>query len=198
MHVNQANQFFLFAEQFVQFADTEKEVIQHALHYINVPKSHRLVQLGQASNHIYFVLSGCLRLYYLTDEGKDITGFVFTENMLAGSLESFLSQAPSNQVLETIEASELLALNHSALEQLYQKVPAFNIFIRKVLEMRMAHAQKLVASLIIHKPEERYTAYKDLHPQLEQRIPQHMLSTFMGITPVSLSRIRHRQLKKKD
>jgi CRP-like cAMP-binding protein len=115
--------------------------------------------------------------------------------MMAGSSESFFSQVPGTQIIETLEECELLVLTHSSLEQLYADVPKMNIFVRKILEQRMAFAQKVVASLIINKPQDRYSSYQQLHPDLENRIPQHILASYMGITPVSLSRIRKRLSK---
>lgn len=185
--------FFAFTEQLVQFTPAEKDIVATALQVKTVPKQHNLVELGQVSEYAYFINQGCIRLYYLMEDGKEITGFVFTEQMFAGSLDSFLSQSPSTQALTTLEDSELLLLHHKNLQALYKTVPVFNTLMRKILEMRLIHAQKLVASLITHSPQDRYTAYKELHPDIEQRIPQHMLSSFMGITPVSLSRIRHRK-----
>ncbi len=188
--------FFNFADALVKFKPSDRKKIQDRLIPREVPKNYQLVKLDQIAKEVYFINKGCLRFYYITEEGKDITGFVFTENMFAGSHESFFSQLPSNQVLETLEESRLLALSYDDLNSLYEDVPDINILVRKVLEMRMSHAQKVIASLISLKPEERYTAYADLHPGLEQRIPQHILSTYMGITPVSLSRIRGRKSKK--
>lgn len=188
-------QFFGFCEQFVAFTDAEKLSIMNELVHTQVAKGSCLVDLGQVSDGMYFVKQGCIRLYYLTQVGADITGFIFTENMFVGAIESFLSQQPSTQILETLENCELIVIHYDALQKLYHDVPKFNILIRKVLEMRMIHAQKIVAALITHKPEQRYTEYKNLHPTLEKRIPQHIFSSFMGITPVSLSRIRHRKPK---
>jgi len=190
--------FFNFTDQFVQFSNKDKEIIERKLVIRDVPKKHTLVNLDQVATEVYFVVKGCLRFYYITEDGRDITGFVFVEHMFAGSHESFFSQLPSSQVLETIEHCELLVLSYSSLHELYEEVPLFNVLVRKVLEMRMSHAQKVIASLIINKPEDRYTSYTDLHPGIEQRIPQHILSSFMGITPVSLSRIRARQAKKSE
>lgn len=185
--------FFKFTDTLVTFTPAEKIIITAALALKTVAKNYHLVDVGQVAQHLYFINQGCIRLYYLTEDGKDITGFVFTENMFAGSLESYLSQAPSTQLLTTVESCELLALPYDKFEQLCKDVPPFNTLIRKVLAMRLIHAQKLVSALVTHTPEDRYTAYKHLHPLIEQRIPQHVLSSFIGITPVSLSRIRHRK-----
>lgn len=185
--------FWQFTNQFVHFSTKEKEQISERLILRDVPKQHILVDFGEIAREAFFINKGLLRFYYIADDGREITGFVFQEGMMAGSHESFFSQQPSLQVLETIEAAELLVLPHHALEELYHQVPKMNVFVRKILEQRMAHAQKVLASLIIQKPADRYKEYQRLHPGLEGRIPQHMLATFMGITPVSLSRIRARK-----
>jgi len=185
--------FWAFAAQFVSFTKKEKEHIQSQLVLRDVPKNHTLIDFGDIAREAYFINKGILRFYYISDEGNEITGFVFQENMMAGSHESFFSQVPSLQVVETLEAAELLVLSHASLQQLYLDVPKMNILVRKILEQRMAHAQKVLASLIIHKPADRYKAYQELHPGLENRIPQHVLASYMGITPVSLSRIRARK-----
>jgi len=188
--------FWKFTDQFVSFSDDEKEHIKKQVTFRNVPKNTILVDLEQTAKEVFFINKGCLRFYYLTDEGNEITGFIFTENMFAGSHESFFSQVPSTQVLETLEDSALIVFSYEKLHQLYNEVPKMNTLVRKLLEQRMTHAQKVIASLIINKPQDRYTTYQKLHPSLENRIPQHILASFMGITPVSLSRIRSRKLKK--
>ena len=185
--------FWQFTNQFVHFSTKEKEQIGAHLILRDVPKQHILVDFGDIAREVYFINKGLLRFYYITEDGREITGFVFQEGMMAGSHESFFAKQPSLQVLETIEASELLVLPYDALQQLYNEVPKINVFVRKLLEQRMSHAQKVLASLIMHKPADRYKEYQRLHPGLEGRIPQHMLATFMGITPVSLSRIRGRR-----
>ncbi|MEM6966852.1 MAG: Crp/Fnr family transcriptional regulator, partial [Bacteroidota bacterium] len=131
------------------------------------------------------------RLYYDKD-GEEITGFFFTENMMFAGFESFLSQQPSLQGIKTLEPCELIVIPYSAYQNLYDAIPRFNIFTRKLLEERFIFAQKVVASLILDKPEERYLNLFRRQPELLNRVPQHMLATYLGITPVSLSRIRKR------
>lgn len=184
--------FWDFAGQFVTFSRKEKALIGEKLIVRDVPKKQILVDIGDVSKEAYFIVKGCMRFYYLTEEGGEVTGFIFMENMFAGAHESFYAQVPSNQVLETLESCELIVLSYDVLQELYQKVPKMNELVRKLLEQRMAYAQKVVASLIINKPEERYTSLLTLHPEMVNRIPQQVLATYLGITPVSLSRIRKR------
>jgi CRP-like cAMP-binding protein len=189
-------EFWKFTDRYVLFSQQEKAIIQEYLTPKFLPKNHLLVDLGDISKEIYFIIKGCLRYYYITDNGREVTGFIFQEQMMSGSHNSFFSQVPSSQILETIEYSEVLVLGYTGLIELYQKVPKMNELVRKILEHRFSFAQSVIASLIINKPEERYRQLLKQQPGLINRVPLHILATYIGITPVSLSRIRARKLKK--
>ncbi|BDS12120.1 Crp/Fnr family transcriptional regulator [Aureispira anguillae] len=189
-------QLWTFMDQYVLFSKQEKAIIQPYFIQKKFNKQNRLVDLGSISKEVFFIVEGCLRYYYITEDGREITGFIFQENMFAGSHNSFFNQVPSSQVLETIEASTVLSLNYTALMELYQKVPKMNELVRKILEHRFAFAQSVIASLITNKPEERYRQLIQQQPNLVHRVPLHILATYLGITPVSLSRIRARKAKK--
>ena len=188
-------EFWKFTDRYVLFSQQEKAIIQEYLTLRTLPKNHLLVDLGDISKELYFIIKGCIRYYYITDDGREVTGFIFQEQMMSGSHNSFFNQLPSSQVLETIEESEVLVLGYTGLIELYRKVPKMNILVRKVLEHRFSFAQSVIASLIINKPEERYRQLLKQQPDLVNRIPLHILATYIGITPVSLSRIRARKLK---
>ncbi|MNX90852.1 hypothetical protein D3C86_1229170 [compost metagenome] len=115
--------------------------------------------------------------------------------MFAATLESFLSQQPGIQTLETFEPCTLLVLSRENLEKLYADFPKSHIIMRKVMEQRFIHAQQVVSSHILLNPSERYLQFAEKFPDLMQRVPQHILASFLGITPVSLSRIRKRIVK---
>lgn len=184
--------FWDFTAGYVEFSPSEKAIISDKLIVRDVPHHFRLIDLGEIASEVYFVRKGCLRFYYITPEGKEVTGFFFTEGMFGGSHESFFSQIPSIQVLETLEDSELIVLTYEVLEELYESVAKMNVFVRKLLTHRFSYAQKIVASFILNQPEERYLALLKRQANLLNRIPHHMLASYLGITPVSLSRIRKR------
>lgn len=157
-----------------------------------VPARTLLIRDGEVSDELFFVSSGLLRLYYQTIDNESITAFLFSENMFAGSLESFLLEIPSNQSLETLEPSVLLVVHKSGLDQLYKQVPVSHIIMRKVMEQRFIASQRLLASYILLSPQKRYEQFCSDFPHLHQRVPQNIIASFLGITPVSLSRIRKR------
>lgn len=185
------DQFFQFTDRYLHFSQREKTAIEEILIFREVPKKHTLLKIGSIAREIYFLKKGCARMYYDKD-GEEITGFFFTENMTLGGLESVLSQEASQQGIKTLEPCELIVIKYTDFQKLYEKIPRLNIFTRKLLEERFIFAQKVVASLILDKPEERYLNLFRRQPELLNRVPQHMLATYLGITPVSLSRIRKR------
>ena len=184
-------QFFQFTDSYLRFSEKERSALEDILIFREVPKKFPLLKIGEISREIYFINKGCARMFYDKD-GEEITGFFFLENMMLSGFESMLTRQPSQQGIETLESCELVILPYSAFDELHAKIPRLNIFTRKLLAERFVFAQKVVASLILDSPEERYLRLFQRQPELLNRVPQHMLATYLGITPVSLSRIRKR------
>jgi CRP-like cAMP-binding protein len=181
--------------QFTDFNNSELEIIMPYFEQKMFKKKSILLEIGKVSNEVFYLINGCIRLYCEKD-GEELSTYFFTENMFAGSYDSFLSRRPSKVAIETLEESEVLVLTHEAQEKLYEIFPKMNEFIRKAIEQRFVLLHDLFISYLLNSPEERYlTLIKD-RPELLQRIPQHQIASFLGITPVSLSRIRNRVLNK--
>jgi len=130
---------------------------------------------------------------YYEKLGKDLSGYFFLENGFAGAYDSFITQQPSRQGLEAMEESTLWGISYPAFQQLLNTHPVLNRWIRVLLEERFVALHALYAAHLLDSPAERYRWLCDTRPELLQRVPQHQLATFLGITPVSLSRIRRRQ-----
>lgn len=190
---NASTQFWSAINRLVIFSDQEKRLFQEHLQPKEIPAHTTLVELEEVAQEAYFILDGCMRFYYLTEDGREITGFIFTEHMFASCHTSFFNQTASLQILETLEPTSVLSLSYRSLDILYDLVPKTNVLIRKVFQERFTHAQRVVESLISMKPEERYQNLLKERPDLVQRVPQHILASYIGITPVSLSRIRSRR-----
>ncbi|MEM0996854.1 MAG: Crp/Fnr family transcriptional regulator [Bacteroidota bacterium] len=186
------DQIRAFLAHYVDLTPAETRAIESRLIFREVPARHRLLELGAVSQEVFFINRGAVRFYYLTEEGKDVTGFIFLENMFSGAHTSFFYQRPSHQIVETIEPSELLVLPYTDLQLLYTEVPKMHAFMERLLAERLSFAQEVLASFVLNKPEARYRALLARRPELLGRVPQHILSSYLGITPVSLSRIRKR------
>lgn len=182
-------------QRYVSLSSSEAELLKSCLTYREIPKNHTLIQYGNKVNEWYFIISGCVRMYYIKPGGDEATGFFFTENMFFTSFESFLCGEPSIQVFESLEPCSLVVMKKHEIEELYDRLPAMQIFARKLLEERFINAQKVVASYILYSPEERYQKMLEQNPSILNRVPQRTLASYLGITPVSLSRIRKRILQ---
>jgi CRP-like cAMP-binding protein len=179
----------------VSLTESEWESISNQFIFRQIPRRFILVKTGDIADEVYFVNKGVLRLYYEKD-GEEITAFVYSENLFASSYESFLSQTKSNQCIDALEDCDLLVLSYQGMQKLYKEVPRFNIITRIIAEQRFINAQRILSSFILDSPEERYLKFTEQFPSLIQRVPQHIIASYLGVTPVSLSRIRKRIVKK--
>ncbi|MBS1778652.1 MAG: Crp/Fnr family transcriptional regulator [Bacteroidetes bacterium] len=183
--------FYKYTEQIVSFTEKEKAIIEGAFTFRQVPKKFKLTEEGKIARELYFINKGLVRLYY-TKDGEEITGFIFKEHLFASSYDSLLRQTPSIQTLETLEDCELLVITAKALEELYEAIPKMQVLGRKVAEQRFINGQMILSSFILDSPEERYKKFVAQHGDLLLRVPHHIIASYLGITPVSMSRIRKR------
>jgi len=183
-------------ESIVPLNDQEWTLICNKFTLVEVPAKQFLTSLGETENEVYFILKGILRLFCHNPKGEEVTIFLFKENYFASSYHSFITQTPSSQALETLEDSTLLRINKNDLDELYHLVPKMNLITRMIAEQRFINSQLIFTSQIMYTPEERYLHFTKTHGDLLLRVPHHIIASFLGITPVSMSRIRNRLSKK--
>lgn len=179
-------------EKITPLRDEEWLLIKNSFLPITVPDKKLLTTLGETESSIYFIMKGVVRLFCHNPKGEEVTIFLFKEDLFASSYHSFITQTPGNQALETLEECRLLCLKKTAMDELYRRVPKMNLITRIIAEQRFINAQNIFTSQIIHTPEERYVQFVKNHGDLLLRVPHHIIASFLGITPVSMSRIRNR------
>lgn len=188
-------EFFSYTEKYVNFTDEDKKSIASVFAFKKVKAKSELVSYDKKTDELFFLIKGCIRKYYVKD-GEQLTIYIMTENNFIAAFDSFMTGSKSSETIECLEPCELLVLNKKDMETLYQKIPLMNEFIRKILEQTLIQFQQSLTSFIKDKPEERYEKLLRDNPAILQRVPQHMLATYLGITATSLSRIRKRILEK--
>jgi len=154
-------------------------------------KKQYLLQEGDVCKYVAFVEKGLLRSYTVSDKGiEHITQFAYEGWWIADQF-SFLSGEPSDYNIEAMEDCELLLLTKQAEEQMLEKIPKLERYFRILLQNNLIATQKRLASSLSQTAEERYSELIKSCPEtLPHRIPQHMLASFLGVTPETLSRIR--------
>jgi CRP-like cAMP-binding protein len=183
--------FYAAVNRMADLGPEEWEAFFDILVYREVPKKFRLTDVGEIAREAYFINKGLGRVYFLKD-GEEINANFAFDNEFIASLQSFLLKIPGRQAVETIEDCELLVINKARLDALTAAYPRFNIFSKVVAERAFITLQQRAASFILDSPEERYMNMLRDRPNMLERVPQHMIASYLGITPVSLSRIRKR------
>lgn len=183
-----------FLRGFPGLSAEEQELVLNALVANVYAKGTLLVKPGDIRHPCFFVLRGCLRQYVL-DNGLEKTIQFYTENETATLFSSFTGQAPSTSFLECSEESLLIVGEFGSEREMYQKIPALERITRGMMEQDFGKTQESLSRFITSSPEERYLYLQKNKPGLLQRVPQHQLASYIGVTPESLSRIRKRILK---
>ena len=186
--------FRIVVEQFVSLTDAEWSIIRQHLVYKTLGKKELFISEGDVCSHIALIISGSARYFHVKD-GEIITGFFSLENEIISAYPSFLTRKPCNVFIETLEKTELILLSHQSLQELLSHpLLSFKMerFGRLIAEELICCYDERINSFIIKTPEERYIALLMKSPKIIKHIPQHYIANYLGITPVSLSRIRRR------
>ena len=151
-----------------------------------------LLNAGDIANYVHFVKKGCLREWFNKD-GKDITFQFFMEGHPVASIDSFMNGEPSLFSIESIEPSIIISVRKDDFEKLFTIYPEFKDRFQSFIFQRFRNYAQLFLSRITDTPKERYDDLVKNKPEIIKRIPQHYIASFLGITPVSLSRIKNRK-----
>jgi len=157
-----------------------------------VPARTILLREGQVSRKGYFIENGCLRIWF-NNSGKDITFQFFFEGEGVSSVESFRTSQPSMFTIETIEPCILHSISKKDFQFILNHSPEIRNEFEEQTFQRLIFYQRLFLSRIKDSPQKRYQELLQQRPEILQRVPQHYIASYLGITPVSLSRIRNRR-----
>ena len=156
-----------------------------------VPAKYLLLKEGKIADSMFLVKKGCLRSYFYKD-GKDITFQFFFENDGVASAESFFENKPSRFNIETIEKTIILEFPKKYSLEMMEKIPELKSMMFTGMQKRVFQYMDYMMSYIKDKPAERYLNLIKTRPEIIQRVPQHYIASYLGMTSVSLSRIRNK------
>lgn len=185
--------------QTIDIDNDEWEAFEPYIFNKKIKKKETYLQEGAVSTEIGFVTSGSFRQYYMID-GVEKTTFFFFENSFVCDYDSFLTQRPCDHYIEAMEDCEVLYFHREVLQRLYRLYPKYETFGRLIAENVYLCTKERLGHFLLNTPEERYKHFMRSHEaeQILQRVPQHYIASYLGITPVSLSRIRARIIHEKQ
>ena len=156
---------------------------------VTVKKNLDLQPIGHTCKTIYFINKGIARIYYYKD-GNDVTESFSFENNIIARVESLFSGTPSRKAIQVLEDTELIAIDSAKLFKLYDTFPEIERLFRKIFESGYVETVHRIEGIQFHTAEERYTALIKEAPDVLKRVPLKYIASYLGITQVSLSRIR--------
>lgn len=183
------NNLIKYFNQFNHLSDEAIKAIADISKPVNIKKNQDLQSIGHTCRTIYFIKKGVARIYYYKDDIEITECFAF-ENAIIARVESLFTGKPSRKAIQMIEDSELIGINSPKLFELYDKFPEIERLFRKIFESAYVDTVNRVESIQFHSAEERYNALLKESPNVLQRVPLKYIASFLGITQVSLSRIR--------
>ena len=167
------------------------DLAQH-LRIVSVPKGQTLFEAGQTHPYLYVVRHGCLKLVYRALNGDDWVQELVSEGDFFCSLTALHGQGVTSFACEALEACELECIDYVWMEEIAAQHALWQRALLRGWQTFAARKELRERDLLTLSPTQRYQAFVDGHPGLAQRVPQKDLARFLGITPVSLSRIRGR------
>ncbi|MDG3087016.1 Crp/Fnr family transcriptional regulator [Vibrio hannami] len=181
----------VFLEQLVShnFTSSEIDEISALVTPLELPTRHILVNQGDTPTHFYFVIEGLCHANYLTDDGKQFSKEFYWEQDWIIGFESLISEKPSPFLLETLTPAMLLCIPFEYLKQWrIQNNPLY----LKLLETQLMYKENKERFMLLYSPQERYELFCQSYPDLETRLSDYQIAAYLGITPISLSRIKGR------
>jgi len=174
----------------IRLTPEQKETVKSFFIPKKLRKRQYILQEGDVCKYVIFVEKGMLRSYSIDEKGNEhIMQFAF-EGWWITDQYSFLTGEPSVYTIDALEDSELLLLTKQAEEDLLLKIPQFERYFRILLQNNVIATQRRLLGSLYKSAEERYNELIRVCPTIPQRVPQHMMASFLGITPETLSRIR--------
>lgn len=188
--------FFQKLNERISFTQEELEIIKSYLTPKKIRKRQYLLQEGDVCKFAAFVEKGALRSYSIDEKGNEHIIQFAVEGWTIADLYSFLTGEPATYNIDAVEDSELVLLTKSAQEEIIKRVPKYETYTRLQITGAYLAMQKRITALISLPLEERYINFIRQYPDIAQRVPQHMIASYMGLKPETLSRLRKKLSEK--
>ena len=184
--------FFESLKSKAGFHDEDLALVKTHLTPKKLRRKQYLLQEGDVCKNIAFVEKGALRTYTVDDLGTEHILQFALEGWTISDLYSFLTGEASTYNIDALEAAELVLVSKAAHEEMLQTIPKYETYVRLQVTGAYIALQRRITSVLSLTTEERYKNFTASYPNIVQRVPQHMIASFMGLTPETLSRVRNR------
>jgi CRP-like cAMP-binding protein len=179
-----------YLKEFIELDREEIDLIRNYAIRRKYLKNQFILQQGDVCRHLNFVVTGCTKTFVVDLNGQEHVLHFSIENWWTSDLGSFVSQTPADFNVQCIEPAEVIQFGYEGLHLLYEKIPKLDKFFRMLLEKALVSSQKRIIRNFSLTAKEQYLAFKKQYPEIERRIPQYLIASYLGITKEFLSKIK--------
>jgi CRP-like cAMP-binding protein len=176
-------------QEIIEITDQEFDYILSHFIYKKFKKHHFLIQEGQQVVYDYFVLSGRVKSYFTDENGKIHILLFGQQNWWITDYEAYYYQKNATVNVDCITDTEVLCLSNENREKLCKEFQKIESFFRKKTNCRNVALQNRILTLLSSSAKERYEKFLSEYPNLVQKLPKHILASYLGITRETLSRL---------
>ena len=182
--------------RYVSFDSKELDIFNSLLEYKTVPKKTILLHEGEMCNFEAFVIKGCVRKYYIDANGFEVILQFAIENAWISDISfSIYKKNPSRVYIETLEDCEFFLFNPQTKEELFSKASKFERAFRVLMQRSLAATQDCLFNTISKTATEKYIEFLEHYPSLPQRVAQHYIASYLGVSAEFLSKSRTKMAK---
>ncbi|MBL0315262.1 MAG: Crp/Fnr family transcriptional regulator [Flavobacteriales bacterium] len=180
----------------ISITPVEWKGLMDIMHPLKIKKREFLLKAGDVCEFNTFIVKGCLRTFFTDDKGHEHIFQIGFEDWWASDLSSFVTGEPANYSIEALEDCELLQMHRDDYDKLLLTFPNYDRFFRILMQRAYVAAQQRMIDSMSYNAERRYLELVKKYPNMEMRVAQHHIASYLGITPEALSRIKRGIIEK--
>lgn len=173
-----------------QMSDEKADLIATYFKKEALTKNTLIIEEGKTSKKSYFLESGIIRCYIIDLNGNEVTTRFFSAPDFFNDFLSYFEQKPSEENYELITDCEVYSISYDNMQYCFHNIPEFREWGRMLLTLNYAYINKRMIALHKKTAQERYVSFRDSNPEIIEKVPLHIIASYLGITKYSLSRIR--------
>lgn len=192
--MTEQNLFYENIKKYVDLSETEFAKLSSFYHIEEIQKNQMLLSEGEVCDFEGYILEGCFKIFYNEDNIKEHILYFAVEDWWVLDIGSFVSGTPSKLNIQALEDCKVIMISKEQKEKLYQEMPQTERLFRLMNQKALESIQLRMISMLNKTADKRYLEFKSKYPTLEQRIPQHQIAAYLGISHEFLSKIRRKLL----
>jgi CRP-like cAMP-binding protein len=182
--------FKIYISDKATLTENELERIESLSVEKKLRKKQYLLQEGEVDKHLTFIVKGCLRSYRVSSDGYEHILNFGIENWWMGDFESHITGSPSKSNIDALEDSELLIWAVGNFKLLLAEIPGLKLFYERSYQKRLAAVNNRIYDVISSSAEDKYNDFIKKYPDIFNRVPLHMIASYLGVSRKTLSRVR--------